>query len=346
MTQTQTITIGAFTLESGQVLPDVEIAYVSYGTLAPDGANAVLVTHGYTSGPSMLSPGHHTAEGSWAPLLGPGRPLDTESDFIVCSNMLGSAFGTTGPRSRNAATGRAWGPDFPAITLRDIVGVQHRLLQALGVTRLRAVVGPSYGGWQALQWALDYPDMVDAIGVLMSGLAHPAGLSAAGTRARFADSPEWHGGHYYARGGMAQTLFELRMQTLRSYGMERLYGDRLGDPAERERALERQSSEWAARFDANSMVSLAGAAERFDVRGRVDEIRARLLFAVCTTDAIFPPDPQTRALLARRPGQTRYLELDSPYGHMASGAEWRRLDPELRWLMRPARTEVDPCHAA
>lgn len=336
----QTRSIGAFALESGRVLPEVEVAYVTHGTLAADGRNAILVTHGYTSGPSMLSSGHHTAEGSWAPLLGPGRPLDTDRFYIVCSNMLGSAFGTTGPRSINSATGRQWGPDFPAITVRDIVGVQHRLLQELGVNSLRAVVGPSYGGWQALQWALDYPDIVESIGVLMSGLNHPESLSAASTRAKFAASPEWHNGQYYAHGGMPQTLFELRMQTLRSYGMDRLYSDRMPDPEQRQQALERQSQEWAARFDANSMVALAGAAESFDVRDRVDEIRARMLFAVCTTDSIFPPDAAVSRLLDKARGATRYLELDSPYGHMASGVEWRRLEPALQWLISGTDTEA------
>lgn len=329
----KTLSIGSFALESGQVLPSVEVAYVTHGTLAPDGRNAVLVTHGYTSGPSMLSRTHLTAEGSWVPLLGPGRPLDTDRFFIICSNMLGSAFGTTGPASIDPATQRPWGPDFPAITLGDIVGVQHRLLARLGVRHLKAVVGPSYGGWQALQWALDHPGMVDAIGVLMSGLAHPQGLSAASTRARLAQSPEWHGGRYHAHGGMYRTLLQMRMQTLRSYGLERLYEDRIADPAQRCAALEQPAREWAARFDPSSMVVLAGAAERFDVRERMAEIGARLLFVVCSTDAIFPPDPQVRALLQHTRGARRYLELESPYGHMASGVEWRRLEPELRWLL-------------
>ncbi|MBS0342253.1 MAG: alpha/beta fold hydrolase [Proteobacteria bacterium] len=328
-----TLSIGSFTLESGQVLPDVQVAYVTHGTLDSDARNAVLVTHGYTSGPSMLSPGHHTAEGSWANLLGPDRPLDTERFFFVCSNMLGSAFGTTGPKTLNAATGRPWGPDFPAITLHDIAGVQRRLLEALGVQHLRAVVGPSYGGWQALQWALDFPEMVDAIGVLMSGLTHPPGLGAAAQREKFAASPEWHGGHYYAHGGMPQTLFDMRLQTLRSYGLERLYEDRLPEPTQRLAELERQSRDWAGKFDANSMVVLAGAAERFDVRPRLEELRARLLFVVCTTDKIFPPDSAVAAALKRVSSEVRYRELESPYGHMASGVEWRRLEQDLRWLL-------------
>jgi homoserine O-acetyltransferase len=336
--QVQTRSIGPFKLASGVVLPDVQVAYVTYGRLAPDGRNGLLVTHGYTSAPSMLSKSHHTAEGSWAGLLGPRRPLDTDKYFIVCSNMLGSCFGTTGPSSINPATGQQWGPEFPDITLADIVGVQHRLMQLLGVHHLRAVVGPSYGGWQALQWALDYPGMVDAIGVIVSGLTHPEGLSAQTQRQKFENSPEWHGGRFYEYGGMLRSLFELRMQTMRSYGLQRLYADQFEDPAQQQLALERRCREWAARFDPHSMIVLAGAAETFDVRDRVNDIRCRLLFVACTTDSIFPPETSTPALLRCAPGVSRYVELDSPYGHMASGVEWRRLGPELAWLLSDATT--------
>ena len=229
---TSTLSIGPLRLTSGQVLPDVEIAHVTHGTLAPDGRNAVLVTHGYTSGPSMLSAGHHTAEGSWAPLLGPGRPLDTDRFFVVCSNMLGSAFGSTGPSTTNAATGRPWGPDFPRITLADIVAAQHALLTALGVTHLRAVVGPSYGGFQALQWALDHPSMVDGCGVVVSGLHSPPGLDAASARQKYADHPDWHGGRHYGHAGLRERLFEQRIQTLRHYGLDTLYAQRYPDPGD------------------------------------------------------------------------------------------------------------------
>lgn len=329
----RSLDVGDITLASGSVLPGVQVAYVAHGTLAPDGRNAVLVTHGYTSGPSMVSAGHHTAEGSWAPLLGPGRPLDTERFFIVCSNMLGSSFGSTGPSSINPATGRPWGPDFPRITLADIVQVQHRLLQLLGVRHLRAVVGPSYGGFQALQWALDHPAMVDACGVVVSGLYSPGGLDAATARARYADHPDWHGGWHYGHPGLKQRLFEQRVQTLRHYGLERLYADRIADPAERQQALEGPAREWADRFDANSMVTLADAASGFDVRARVADIRARLLLVQCTTDAIFPPDEASRVLLGQVGAPTRFHALDSPYGHMAPGVEWRQLEDDLFWLL-------------
>lgn len=329
-----TRSIGAFTLASGVTLPEVQVAYVSYGTLNARGDNAILVTHGYTSGPSMLTPGHLVAEGSWASMVGPGQVFDTDKYFIVCSNMLGSAFGTTGPGSINPASGRAWGLDFPAITLPDIVGVQQRLLRQMGVNHLRAVVGPSYGGWQALQWALSYPDMVDAIGALCSGLRHPAGLSSKGTLAKLAQSPEWHGGRYHEHGGMYQTLLAMRRQTLQGYGLERLYEDRLPDPEARRAAMDAPCHDWASKFDPISLVTLGAAAESFDVRERLSEIRARTLFLVCTTDAVFPPDAQVTELLQSIRPPLRYVELDSPYGHMASGVEWKRLQPDLCWLLQ------------
>ncbi len=328
-----TAPIGDLPLACGQVLPDVQLAYVAYGRLAPDGRNAVLVTHGYTSGPSMLSPGHHTAEGSWAPLMGPGRPLDTDRFFIVCSNMLGSAFGSTGPSTIRAATGKPWGPEFPPITLADIVNAQHRLLAGLGVKHLRAVVGPSYGGLQALQWALDHPDKVDGCGVVVSGLYSPPGLDGASAKAKYAHHPDWHGGWHYGHAGLRELLLEQRVQTLRHYGLERLYAERLADPQACAAALIGAARGWAEHFDPNSMVVLAEAASRFDARPRVRDIRARLLLVQCTTDAIFPPEAATTALLEQVAGPVRFHALDSPYGHMAPGIEWRQLEDDLRWLL-------------
>lgn len=206
--------IGPYTLQSGITLPRVEVAHAAFGTLNAQGDNALVITHGYTSGPSTIAGRHVVAEGSWARMVGPGQVFDTHKYCVVCPNMLGSAFGSTGPRSIDPATGKRYGPDFPAISMRDIVGVQKHFLDTLGVTRLAGVVGPSYGGWQALQWALDYPDMVPAIGVICSGLKYPANFSAAATRAGFAASPNWHGGWHYERGAMFDELFAMRRKTL------------------------------------------------------------------------------------------------------------------------------------
>lgn len=325
--------IGEYRLASGEVLPDVQVAYVRHGQLHAQGDNVILVTHGYTSGPSMLSPAHHTAEGSWTHLLGPGRPLDTDRYCVICSNMLGSSFGSTGPNTPRSPGGPLWGADFPRIEMSDIVGVQHALLRQLGVTRLQAVVGPSYGGWQALQWAVQFPDWVRAAGAVVSGLTHPNGLCGDAQRDKLAASPEWHGGDFYAHGGMRETLKALRWKTMQDYGLERLYADRVTDPAERQRLMQTQCEYWAERFDPHSLIVLARAAESFDVRPALAQLRCKLWFAVSRTDLIFPPDEAVREQLQSLAIPVHYQLIDSEYGHMASGVEWRSLEAPLRWLI-------------
>src|ERR1041384_7059143 len=145
MPDTALASIGDLALRHGGVLRDARLAYVTYGTLAQDGRNAVLLTHGYTSS-HQFADGGAAAEGSWSALVGPGRAIDTDRFFVVSSNMLGSSFGSTGPGSPDPATGRPYGPDFPRLTLADIVAAQRRLLDQLGVRQLAAVVRPPSGG--------------------------------------------------------------------------------------------------------------------------------------------------------------------------------------------------------
>lgn len=265
--------------------------------------------------------------------MGSGRPLDTDRYLVICSNMLGSAFGTTGPRDVNPKTGQPWGPDFPAISLADIVEVQYRLLQRLGVKRLRAVIGPSYGGFQALQWSLDHPDLVDAIGVISSGFHSPKGQGRAQQVARLSASPQWHGGWYYDQGGMAETLESLRRQTLQAYGLERLQASRGLTPEQARERMDAACRQWASQFDANSLPGLAGAAEHFDVRERLQDIRARVLMVQATTDAVFPADDASRQALSKVSAPTRYFALESPYGHMAASVESARWERQIAWLL-------------
>ena len=156
-------TFNDFRLESGETLSEVTLAYVTRGRLAPGGRNAILITHGYTSGPQMIEPGTTSSEGAWSTLIGPGAPIDTDKYFVACSNMLGSSYGSTNAASINPKTGKPYGSAFPRITVADIVTAQMRLLEHLGVTHLRTVVGPSYGGFQAFQWAVTFPDFMDGV---------------------------------------------------------------------------------------------------------------------------------------------------------------------------------------
>ncbi|HUN41992.1 MAG TPA: alpha/beta fold hydrolase [Acetobacteraceae bacterium] len=317
-------TFSDFRLESGEVLPEVTIAYSTRGRLAADGRNAVLVTHGFTSGHQMIEPTGTSSEGSWTTLVGPGAPVDTERNYVVASNMLGSSFGSTNASFTDPRTGKWYGSRFPRISLGDIVTAQHHLLQHLGVKHLRAVVGPSYGGFQAFQWAVSYPDFMDGIVPVVS--APKARLNAtADTRERFERDPNWNGGDYYdTPGGMRETMIALRIDTLRRYGM--------ADEA----AIRRAAEQWANVFDANSLLILGQAMETFDVTERLGRIKVPVLYVLSRTDALFPPERAPVVMLALRDAgvDARYCEIDSDKGHLASGADAEKWAPALRDFMR------------
>jgi homoserine O-acetyltransferase len=323
------VTRGAFTfndfhLESGEVLPEVTIAYCTRGTLAPDGRNAVLVTHGYTSGHQMIEPTGTSSEGSWTVLVGPGTPVDTERNYVVASNMLGSSFGSTNAASIDPRTGKRYGSKFPRLSLHDIVAAQHRLLQHLGVRHLRAVVGPSYGGFQAFQWAVSFPDFMDGIVAVVSAPAARLNMTA-DTLARFERDPNWNGGDYYdTPGGMRTTMIALREDTLRRYGMT--------DDA----TIRRSAEQWADVFDANSLLILGWAAEAYDVSHLLNRIRVPVLYVLSRTDVLFPPERAPGVMQALRDAgvEATYFEIDSDKGHLASGADAGKWAPALRDFMR------------
>lgn len=335
-------------LASGAVLPDVHTAYRTLGRLNAAGDNAVLVLHGYTTGPAMLDAASNVAEGSWSELVGPGKPIDSERWFVVCPNMLGSSYGSTGPGSINPATGRPWGSDFPRITLPDIVAAQKGLLDSLGVTRLAAVAGPSLGGYQALQWAVSHPGMVDRIVAAVTAPYNPAGAVASGPLlARLAAEPAWNGGHP-APGAMVDFLTTLRVDTLMRYGVDAELTPRWPDPAQRSAEVRRLAREWAAGFDPGALVTLAQAAEAFDLRPQLAAMRAPLLIVNSRSDTVFSPQlvREFGPLLDAAAVPWTYVELDSDKGHFASGADaalWadvlRRFmatDP-ARWVSRGLR---------
>lgn len=227
----QSRNIGRLALQGGAVLPDVEIAYLSMGRLRMGENNVVLVTHGLTSGPQMLLASDSvTGEGTWSNLVGPGCAIDTDRYFVVCPNMLGSSYGSTGPTSIDPTTGKPYGPAFPAITVGDIVRSQRRLLQELGIDRVHAVVGPSYGGIQALQWAIDFPALVDAIAVVVSGPRFPASLTVDAVRDVLRRDPNWNDGHYAEQGGIDGTMKRLRLDTLHNYGLLEVLADQVSTP--------------------------------------------------------------------------------------------------------------------
>lgn len=331
----RSFTAYGFVLESGQVLPEMTLAFETYGRLAPDGRNAILITHGFTS--SHHAAGRYrptdTAAGWWDGLIGPGKTIDTNRYFVVSSNMLGSSYGSTAPATVKPGTAKPYGPDFPTITLGDIVQAQRLLLDGLGVRHLVAVAGPSFGGYQAFQWAVTYPTLMDGVVAVVTA---PKGSGGdAGVKSlvdRLATDPSWNGGWYYDRGGIPATMTAMRVETLKRYGNDEILAVTLPDPARREERMHAMAQAWAGRFEPNSLVTLRKASVRFDAERDLPKIRARVLYVLSRTDKLFPPSiaPGVMAKLAAAGVDAKYVEIDSDFGHSASGADWAKWAPPLR----------------
>jgi len=330
-------------LDSGEELSEVTVAYRTWGALDADGGNAVLVCHALT--------GSADVDAWWPALLGKGRALDPERDLVVCANVLGGCYGTTGPASPRPGSGESWGPGFPAITVRDMVRLQRELLGRLGVRRLRLVIGGSLGGMQALEWAATYPDLVGAAAVIAAPGRHPAwatGLSAA-QRAAILGDPRFRGGRYPAGDPPRDGLAAARMIAMCSYRSPRSFGERFGRAVgpdgrfEVERYLARHGERLVARFDANTYLTLLAAMDSHDVaRGRgayEDVLRALLvpvLLVAIDSDVLYPPAELEE--LAELLPDAALRTLVSPHGHDAFLIEGEAVDALVREFVaaRPA----------
>jgi homoserine O-acetyltransferase len=324
-----------FRLDSGAILAEAVTVYRTLGRLNPEGDNAVLILHGYTTGPAMLDAASSAAEGSWSELVGPGKAIDSNRYFVVCPNMLGSSYGSTGPGSIDPATGKPYGINFPSITLQDIVRLQKDVLDSLGAKRLALVAGPSFGGYQSLQWAVSYPALVErVVAAVCAPYNPPSAVLSAPLREQLAREPAWNSGHP-APGAMRDWLARLRVATLTRYGVDAELAPRFPDAAARAAELQRLAVEWADVFDAGSLLTLAHAAENFDLRPRLAEIRAPLLMVLSRTDGVFSPAlaRDFAPLLSSANVPWSYVELDSEKGHFSSGADAHMWSPVLRKFM-------------
>jgi homoserine O-acetyltransferase len=335
-----------FALEGGGVLPDATLAYETWGTLAPDGANAVLVCHALTGDSHAAGPlqtGHPTA-GWWDGFIGPGKPIDTDRWFVVCSNVLGGCQGSTGPASPHPDDGKPWGSRFPVVTVRDWVRSQQHLADHLGIHRWHSVIGGSMGGMQALEWAVMYPERVGSIVPVSTAAAASAQQIAwwsTGRRVIHMD-PGWRGGDYYDADpgegpdeglALARMISQITFRSddvfTRRFGrevVEPIDGFSLWQRFEVERYLEYHGGKLVRRFDANSYLLLTKAMDLHDVgrgRGGIDAAMARLrcpVLSVGVVSDILYPLHQSHAIVehARAAGaEARSVELDSPHGHDA-----------------------------
>ncbi len=330
-----TFTLHDFRVESGEVLPEATLAYVSRGKLNADGRNAILVTHGYTSGPRMIEAGVASSEGAWSTLVGPGAPIDTDRYFVICSNMLGSSYGSTNAASIDPRTGTPYGSKFPRLSVKDIVTAQKQMLDGLGVKHLRAVVGPSYGGFQAFQWAVTFPDFMDGVVPVVTSPLPPVSDRVEGLLKWFAPDPNWHGGDYYDNGGVKATLTALRIDTLTRYGMAESLAAKFPVKADADAALHDIAAAWAEVFDANSLFILGRAMDTYDTAAAFGRIKVPVLYVLSRTDALFPPSlaPRVMADLQAAGVDAAYFEIDSDHGHLASGADADKWAGTLRAFM-------------
>ncbi|MGE0424535.1 MAG: alpha/beta fold hydrolase [Reyranellaceae bacterium] len=333
---TRFVTLKDFRLESGVVLREVTIAYHAFGTLAADGRNAVLLMHGYTAGHHMIGR-FGTRGGSWGVLAGPGRAIDTDRLFVVSANMLGSCFGSTGPASINPATGRPWGPDFPAITTVDIVTAQRRLLEALGVKHLLAVAGPSYGGLLAFQWGVTFPDFVEAIvPVVAEPKVHDLEASLKALVDWLESDPNWNGGWYYDNGGIAATMADFYVGYLENYGIDAQLKSHFPDETARKAEIRRRAVAWSKVFDGNSLLVLYRAVLHFNAEKDFARLKGKkVLYVLSRSDHDYPPSiaPGIIAAMRAAGADAAYFEIDSDLGHFASGADAAKWAPRLALFM-------------
>ncbi len=358
---TQRFTFGSaddpLVLESGHTLHPVEVAYETYGEPNADRSNAVLVIHALSG--DAHAAGYHDPHdrrtGWWDDMIGPGKPLDTERYWVICSNILGGCMGTTGPSSTNPATGAAYGLDFPIITIGDMVDVQKRLVDHLGIERLFAVTGGSMGGFQVLDWCIRYPGMVRAAMCLASSprlSAQALAFNAVG-RAAITTDPGWRDGRYESADGPVHGLAIARMighiTYLSEVTMDTRFGRRL-QSADRysydfttefavESYLKQQGKSFTERFDANSYLYITKAMDYYDPAaawGGLDrafaDITARFLVVSYTSDWLFTTSDSleiVRALIRARK-DVSYIDIESQYGHDAFLVEHEHLGHIIR----------------
>lgn len=332
-------------LSRGGSLTDVTVAYETYGTLTAARDNVILVAHALTGDSHPAAHDQYDEQGWWEPLIGPGRPLDTDRFFVICANVLGGCQGTTGPASPDPATGKPYGMSFPEITIKDMVHAQKRLLEVLGIEHLAMVVGGSMGGMQALEWAVTYPGFMDAAIVIAApGYSAPQAIAynRVGRQAVMLD-PAWRNGEYYGEAGPVRGLAAARALGMITYQSEESMAYKFGRRTrsgqfEVENYLDYQGESIVKRFDANSYLYLLRALDLFDLgagyesyEAALSRIDAKVLVVGVSSDILYPPQQQEQlAKTLKSVGvRTDFAIIDSPHGHDGFLIDFHLLRPIL-----------------
>lgn len=344
----QAISFGAdrpLLLDGGHALAPLTIAYMTYGTLNADKSNAILVCHALTGDQFAASPHPLTGKpGWWNTLIGPGKPIDTDRFFVICSNVLGGCMGTSGPAEIDPATGKPFGLSFPLVTIKDMVRTQAMLIDALGIDKLLCVVGGSMGGMQVLQWAASYPTRVVSAIPMATAANHSAqniAFHEVGRQAIMAD-PDWQGGNYQLDDtrpskGLAVARMAAHITYLSEAALQRKFGRNLqdrnaisfgfGPDFQIESYLHHQGMTFVDRFDANSYLYITRAMDYFDLAADYGGVLAEAFRGTATrfciisfsSDWLFPPqgNKQIAHALNAAAANVSFVEIETDRGHDA-----------------------------
>ncbi len=359
----------AMRLESGASLGPVTVAYETYGSLNEENSNAVLICHAL-SGDSHVAGYYNESDpkpGWWDIMIGPGKGIDTNRYFVICTNVLGSCMGSTGPSSVNPATGRPYGRDFPVVTIGDMVRAQKQLLDTLGIKKIRSVVGGSIGGMQVLEWCVRYPEAVVSAIPLATTTRHSALAIAFNEVARQAimADPNWSNGDYYAGPkpdhGLAVARMIGHITYLSDESMRLKFGRRLQDKSafsfhfdadfQVESYLRHQGLKFVERFDANSFLYITKAADYFDLARQhgsgstvraFQKTRAKFLVVSFTSDWLYPTYQSRSMVKAMKKNglDVSFCEIEAEWGHDAFLLPNNRLNALIKGFLERVSKET------
>ncbi len=339
--ETQTFAFDSLKLESGEKFGPITLTYETYGSLNKEKSNAILVTHALSG--DAHAAGVHAGEDSagwWDAFIGPGKAIDTEKYFVICSNILGGCKGTTGPASLNPKTGAPYALDFPLIGVNDIVNAQKRLVDHLGIEKLLSVIGGSMGGQQVLSWLVNYPENLCSAIPIATTIKHSPqqiAFNEVGRQAIMADE-YWKSGNYYTGAAPSKGLAVARMIGHITYMSDSSMAEKFGRQKkesgqpfkftadfEVEGYLRYRGDNFVKRFDANSYLYITKAMDNFDAsngRPLQDVLRGskvKVLVISFKSDWLYPAYQSKEIVKACKLAgvQTTYCEVDSTYGHDA-----------------------------
>ena len=357
-------------LSSGEKLGPIIVAYETYGELNKEKNNTILIFHALTGDAHAAgynSP-DETKPGWWDLMIGPGKPFDTDKYFVICSNIIGGCKGSTGPSSVDAKTGRPYGLTFPVITVKDMVVVQKKLLDHLGIDTLFCVAGGSMGGMLALQWLVSYPEMSEGAMLIATAANHTAQAIAFNSVGRYSiiQDPDWNNGNYYGKTKPDKGLSVARMIGHITYLSEESMHEKFGrnmisgklapsgaadftKEFEVESYLQYQGESFIKRFDANSYLYITKAIDDFDITDGFENladalknVKAKCLVMSFTSDWLYPRDQSVRIVKALKINgiESTFTNFESSYGHDSFLIDDERLKNLFSGFLKSIREKV------